>query len=140
GRSNLASNEQTYFDDSAVHWAPATSKNGVSYEIGVMDSDHAPHSSGMEDFGTCVDWPLGNSDWKSTSDELMAKTAITRYALHHSRHPLYDFVLEFTNTENYNYYFYDTTGDSYQVNTGSKGDHLVRFNSKQSTIRFVTGS
>ncbi|KAL8868253.1 MAG: hypothetical protein Q9174_005109, partial [Haloplaca sp. 1 TL-2023] len=89
-----------------------------------MDSEHAPHSSGMEEFGINVDWPLGNSDWKSLSDELKTKTAITRYALHHSSHPNFDFVLEFTNTENYNYHFYDTTGDSYGVNTFSRGDHL----------------
>ena len=97
-------------------------------------------TTAKKDFGIVVDWPLGSNEWKETTPEVRSLAGISRYKFHSSSHPLYDYVLEITNTENYNYFFYDKTGDYYKINTYSNNDHLVRFSSHSSTISFITGS
>ncbi|KAL8861617.1 MAG: hypothetical protein Q9178_002142 [Gyalolechia marmorata] len=147
GRYKTTLNEQTTLNDGAIFWEKATSKKGMVFEIGKKKSgdDKSKNcdvvvTTTKEDFGLDVNWPLGNSDWKGSSTDVQSTAAITRYALHSSSFPRFDFVLEFTNTVNYNYHFYDQTGDSYQVNTYDEGNHYVRFNSAKPTILFVTGS
>ena len=99
-----------------------------------------PVVTDISPFGTCVVWTLGDDSWKSTSSDFQATTGLSRWSLHHSSHPLYDFVLEFTNTQPYNYYFYDQEGDSYQVNTYKMTDHLVRYNSNKPNLAFAKGT
>ncbi|KAL8877709.1 MAG: hypothetical protein Q9198_004322, partial [Flavoplaca austrocitrina] len=93
------------------------------------------------DFGLVVNWPFDkNDDWKSTRNDVQDTAAITRYSFYSSSSPIYDYVLEITNTVDYNYRFYDQTGDSYQINTYEEGDHLVRYNSEKPNVVFITGS
>ena len=66
--------------------------------------------------------------------------SISRYKLHTSSSPFFDYVLEFSNEENYNYRFFDKTGDSYAVDTYDQDNHYVQFSSKSTTIAFITGS
>lgn len=132
--------------DAAYEWQSASSKSGLSYDIGTkktcysMESHSELVATAKKAFGIVVDWPLGSNEWKETTPEVRSVAGISRYKLHSSSHPLFDFVLEFTNTESYNYNFLDKTGDSYSVNTYEGEDHLVRFSSRSSTISFITGS
>ena len=142
-----------------IQWHQMTSSKGFPYEIGRIKTDRndqpenpsdtlvesalsamkiAPTSK--EDFGIAVNWPVGSKEWKDPGQEVKGKAGISRFAIHDSSHPLFDYVVEFTNTENYNFFFYDETGDHYQVNTHKGGDHLVRYNSQKPTVKFITGS
>lgn len=132
-------------DEKQIHWKEMKSRNGVSYEVGYENEAdlkqalaQAPVQS-KSDFGICVDWPVGDSNWKQTKPNVVQTAAITSYALYQNS-GAYKYILYFTNTQNYNYFFYDETGDHYQVNTFRNGSHYVRFNSQKPNITFATGS
>lgn len=148
-------------DDSSIVWKDFKSKNGAGYSVGALktaddsdaDADAADPDSGArfaapsgELFGIQVDWPLGDSNWKSTSPEVQEKAGITHYALSLNNTGFGSFftssryALRFMNTDTFNYFFYDETGDYYQVNTWTTGDHVVRFDSAKPKIVFVSGS
>lgn len=103
------------------------------------DTQAKKPAENRDPFDKYVTWPVGNNDWKSTSD-IQATIGISRYYL--TRNPggyLYDFLLVFTNTENYNFYFCDNEIDCYQCNCYRKKDHYVEYNSKRPDIQRVTG-
>ena len=132
--------------DSTIEWETAFSMKGVPYEIGRKKNSLTEAKSDeiatavKNDFGVKVNWPVGDRTWKNPSDDLETTTGITQYSYHSSSHPFYDFVIEIQNSETYNYRFYDETGDSYQINTYNRDDHLVRLKSKRPTIVYITGS
>ncbi|KAL9011250.1 MAG: hypothetical protein Q9180_009210 [Flavoplaca navasiana] len=147
GRYGTATNTQATLDETNIKWQPAMSTKGVPFEIGVKSYRDTVHHScettanPKGDFGLVVNWPFDkNDDWKSTRNDVQDTAAITRYSLYSSSSPIYDYVLEITNMVDYNYRFYDQTGDSYQINTYEEGDHLVRYNSEKPKVVFITGS
>ncbi|KAK4504830.1 hypothetical protein PRZ48_002792 [Zasmidium cellare] len=124
-----------------IHWEQSNSLNGHAFEIGYI-SDSPPSTLSKTNFGIAVDWPVSSShDWHSVTDDVKARAAITQYALYQQDEgSKYKYILYFTNYEHYDYYFYDETGDRYEVNTYRNGDHYVRFNSERPKIAYVTGS
>lgn len=130
-------------DDDAIDWREHTSKLGRKYEVGYPKDLHERAPLGAEltktNFGISVNWPVSDSSWKNTDAAVQSRAAITRYALW-KYDGLYTYKLMFTNTEHYNYYFYDETGDSYQVNTYRNGDHYVRYGSDSPNIVYISGS
>ena len=72
----------------------------------------------------------------------MKTTGITRYNVYGKRvrSKVYSYYVEFTNVENYDYYFVDETGDHYNVNCFRIGNHYVQYNSSKPTIVRVVGS
>ncbi|KAL8810515.1 MAG: hypothetical protein Q9223_007739 [Gallowayella weberi] len=146
-------NHQKPIDETNVRWEKVVSGNGMAFEIGqhaatATTIDQVEKScsqgtiapTGKNDFGISVDWRLGSGSWNKPSESEQRTTGISDYSLHESSSPFYDYVLEFMNTETYDFHFYDHTGDSYEVNTGSLGSHLVRYNSDKPGIAFVTGN
>ena len=142
-----------------IEWTKVKSANGQEFEVGrlpgksatsttvtpspgVQASGFLSSASADQNFGITVNWPVDtdSSDWVDTSDEVKKKAAITRYALYPIQNPVfYTYILCFTNTKNYDYFFSDETGDSYEVNTYESGDHSVRFNSSKPTIVYIRG-
>ena len=118
---------------SDIMWTKATSKNGVPFEFGVRKTkDQIPTVKGGG--GTvAVNWPVGDDTWKPVTNVL----GISQYKVHDNRPSVYDYRLEFINTATWDFKFWDEAGDSYRVNTYSIGDHFVRYNSNQPTIKIV---
>ncbi|EME80053.1 uncharacterized protein MYCFIDRAFT_77842 [Pseudocercospora fijiensis CIRAD86] len=137
-------------DDGSVHWSQATSKKGVTFEIGRAINAAGPgtinaKTDGEGDkppFGVSVDWTLGSSAWKPTDASVKTTAYISQYALYSYTGILpYDYILYFTNIgdKNYDYHFHDATGDAYEVKCFGDGDHYVRYKSQKPEILFITG-
>lgn len=137
-------------DEGNIQWRDATTKNGVSFQIGVKttvdtvkekfkgratNDAHAASST----FSVSVRWTVGDTTWKSTPADVKRITAITRYSLHKNSDSIYAYRLNFTNTENYDYFFRDDSGEMYEVNTFSNGDHYLRYNSDTPSIVEISG-
>ncbi|KAF7190359.1 hypothetical protein HII31_08277 [Pseudocercospora fuligena] len=138
-------------DDGSVHWSQATSKKGITFEIGRAINAAGPgtinaKTDGNGDkpaFGVSVDWRLGSSAWEPTDASVEATAYISQYALYSYTGILpYDYIIYFTNVgdKNYDYHFYDATGDAYEVNCFGDGGHYVRFKSEKPEILFITGN
>lgn len=146
-KATMKSKHQS-FDGDSIEWEKEQAKrmHGKSFidrMITVFTSCFRDDDVAVMDknaFGIVVNWPVGNKDWKDTSADVQATTGITRYRVSTSSSPFFDYFIEFSNSENYKYRFYDQTGDSYEVNTGRNGDHVVRFDSGKPTVLFITGS
>lgn len=131
-----------------IRWEKRTSALGKAYEVGTLANDpisartqnRAPPSYTKEDFGMSVVWPVSENKWVDASSDVKSTAGISQYKLHSSGSPFFDYVLEFSNTEAYRYYFSDKTGDRYEVNAYNNKDQFVRFNSKKPTILFISGS
>ncbi|PIL32708.1 hypothetical protein GSI_04823 [Ganoderma sinense ZZ0214-1] len=108
-------------------------KNGGSVGLRVRASDSRP-------FGIAVHWPVGPGQWVDTTSAVRDVTRIYSYTLHKYGGTVWSYMLQFANEKTrYDYYFYDETGDSYQVNTWLIGTHWVRYNSHKPTINYVRG-
>jgi hypothetical protein len=130
---------------SEIKYEEASSQVGAAYEIGRPDVPQPPvdedRVGSKADFKVTVNWTAGADAWIDTPIDIRNTTAIWRYKLHLSSHPLFKYALEISITDDhYDYYFGDATGDAYQISTWVAGDHLVRFNSKNSTITSISGS
>ncbi|TFK28292.1 hypothetical protein FA15DRAFT_701181 [Coprinopsis marcescibilis] len=133
-----------------VVWTTAKSRNGVSFEIGTLKSagaggrgsSYAELQSEAAEPGSVeiivgVDWYVTKDDnWKDVSQEVK-NIGISRYYLTNSLHPLFEYVLGFTNTKGWGFVFGDRGGDLYTCTTDFNGDHLFRYNSLKPTIRSV---
>lgn len=135
-------------DESEIQWEDFTSKSGNRYQVGflptgqLLKNDRISSSQGSvskKNFGVAVDWPVGDGTWINTTSYVQSVAAITKYTLH-TNSGEWAYRLEFQNTEHYDYYFYDQTGDSYEVNTYRNGSHYVRYNSASPTIAYISGS
>ncbi len=132
-------------DESGIEWTDAVSEKGIPYQVGFRGSNQetvpadAAGEEAKKDFGIAVAWPLTGNNWTDTTAEVKSIAAIPRYSLG-AYGGTWAYILYFSNTEHYDYYFYDKTGDSYQVNTYRNGDHYVRYNSSDPAIAFIKGS
>ena len=129
-------------DQSAIKWTKATSKLGKPFEIGVLESPPNTNNTTLhkrkEKFGMQVNWPVGDDTWVPLNVFIQSIAGLTQYKLH-SNGGVYSYILWFTNTEHYDYFFVDQTEDSYEVNTYRNGDHYVRYNSEDPTIQAIWG-
>ena len=87
----------------------ATSNNGAPYEIGRPETggEGGGAAAGVSDgvkaqakkpFDIAVDWPRTSDFWVETTKEVQEVAGITRYKLLKTSHPIYTYLLEFTNT------------------------------------------
>ena len=130
----------------AVDWEEHVSERGQTYHVGrprdgkaAVQEETAP--TAKSNFGIAARWPVTDNEiWVDTDAELRKAAAITKYALH-KQEPgsTWQYILRFVNTEHYDYYFYDRTGDRYQCNTFVNGEHYVRYNSAKPQIEYVSG-
>ncbi len=144
-----SSQSDSIFDEDAIYWKEFRSKFGKKYEIGYQKKydlfedeklQLAPAPT-KEPFGISVVWTVAtNQDWINTPGTVRRTSAITRYALYKYNRHNYAYLLYITNTLHYNYYFYDETGDYYQINCFRNGDHWVRYNSEKPEIIYFSGS
>ncbi|PUU78394.1 hypothetical protein B9Z19DRAFT_1065075 [Tuber borchii] len=133
-------------DQSSVEWETLTSKNGVTFKIGrekaasvpVVEAKSETPAEG-EDFGITVDWPVGGG-WTQTTEDVKTTAAITQYNLAEVDGDTFKYTLEFSNTDTYDYKFFDQTGDSYEVNTWQNRTHYVKYNSDKPTIVYISGN
>lgn len=131
-------------DESNIDWKTFTTEKGHKFEVGfptgaVQQEQTQDAALTKTDFGISVIWPVGDSSWKNTDSNTRTTAAITRYTLY-QYDGFYKYMLYFTNTEHYDYYFYDETGDRYEVNTYRNGDHYVRYDSNKPEIIYIKGS
>jgi hypothetical protein len=136
------SEQHASFDEEQIEWQDQVTPHGKKYQVGYLRSE-APRSerlTELKSFGISVNWPvMGSDSWISTNEAVSSRAKITQYALY-AYDGTWKYKLWFTNTEHYNYFFYDETGDYYQVNTFRNGNHYVRYNSESPTIVYITGS
>ncbi|KAF7333100.1 hypothetical protein MVEN_00136700 [Mycena venus] len=135
-----------------IVWTTHISGKGKEYRIGRLpDAGSKGEDRTAKDatggkfsrapFGIDVNWPVANTtSWQGTQSDVQTIAGITQYALYQTTNPLYPYILWFTNTEHYDYFFYDQTGDSYQVDTWRDGSHWVQYNSAKPTILFIKGA
>jgi len=136
-------------DQGSVEWETVTSKNGVTFKIGrekaesvrvlgVKSEVKSEKPAEGEDFGITVNWPVGGG-WTQTTEDVKTTAAITQYNIAEVDGDTYKYTLEFTNTDTYDYKFFDQTGDSYGVNTWQNRTHYVKYNSEKPTIVYISG-
>ena len=131
-------------DDGSIEWKTATSQNGVPFSVGrekiesVTEEKAEAAAKSLKDFGIVVNWPVGDRSWKDTTDEVKKVTGITRYRLWAVESFPSRYELDFTNTIPYSFSFSDETGDRYQVNTWTAGNHSVQYSSEKPTIVFIS--
>lgn len=123
----------------------ATTKAGAAYEVGRPDvpkpADDDERVGAKSKFLVKVNWTVGDNAWIDTPIEIRNTTAIWRYKLYLSPSWFFKYRLEISITnDHYDYYFGDKTGDSYEINTWTAGDHLVDFGSADPTIVQIAGS
>ncbi|VXB49759.1 conserved hypothetical protein [Flavobacterium sp. 9AF] len=127
-----------------IVWEKRISKNGKEYHVGYHeDAERLETTSDKVPFSIKVDWPATNSsDWIVQDSSFIATTGISRYSLDKDRpwYKYYKIVLNFTAQVHYDYYFTDETGDIYECNVYSNGDHYVQYNSEKPNIIHVKGS
>lgn len=143
------SKPDTTSTDAAVEWKRKESSKGREYSVGMRkgepgSGDAQAHSAERrEPFSIDVNWPVNdNEDWTQTSDEVKLKAGITRYKLYRNTgfSPFWQYCLEFTNNQNFDYRFKDQSGDSYNVDTWRNSDHSVKYWSNGPTIKTIYGS
>lgn len=138
-------------------WEEVESGAGTKFEVGRTEYEVAAKAKAEEaakndkhlfglfegkvNFDIRVNWTVAGDRLLNTTQDVLDKTAISSYNFTTGalRHIIFDYYLEFTSTKNYNYRFYDESGDSYQVNAFITGNHTVRFNSEKPTIVRITG-
>ena len=125
-------------DNNTIYWKQKSTKSGASYRIGFEQPENI-HTTDKKRFDITVNWPVGDSSWKKTDKEVQEKAGIWRYALYRVKGP-FPYELAFSNTEDYDYYFYDEAGDNYNNNTWLRQDHWIDFESNEPTIKRITGS
>ncbi|KAF4634759.1 hypothetical protein G7Y89_g3348 [Cudoniella acicularis] len=141
-----------------LSWEKIDSKEGVTFEVGRTEYELAAKAKveeaanndkeffglfeGKKSFDIQVRWVVGVDKLIPTTQDVLDKTAISAYNLttNGNRNIGFEYYLEFNNTKNYNFYFYDESGDSYQVDCFITGNHSVKFNSPKPTIVRITGS
>ncbi|MDR2971964.1 MAG: hypothetical protein LBU83_08560 [Bacteroidales bacterium] len=130
-------------DEKDIIWEERVSGKGNKYEVGYLEKPSGDakkeSSDGKEDFGITCNWyPTDNFYWIDTETGFKKVSGITRYSVH-KHDGNYSYIIEFTNNENYDYKFYDETGDYYGCNCFLKRNHWVRYNSSKPRIIFVRG-
>lgn len=125
-------------DQSCVYWETAASKDGKSFEIGESERKDAVAVMDKEPFDIEVTWPPGDETWKYLTQADAALTGITRYRLF-AITDSDDYELEFTNTEEYEYFFQDLSGATHEVRTLWKGDQSIQYNSESPNIVYIYG-
>ncbi|KAH8898890.1 hypothetical protein GQ53DRAFT_360589 [Thozetella sp. PMI_491] len=128
----------------AIRREKAISKNGQPFEIGHLETAVSAAGSIVVDskkpFNISVWWPVGtNCDWIYTGPPVSTEAAISRYALCKDSGSIYEYILWFTNTEHYDYFFTDQSPDTYQCDTWQNSDHYIRYNSTLPTIVQIQG-
>lgn len=157
-------------DESSIQWEAHKSEKGVPFEVGrdKAESGKVPDKSAggvagvldeqgegpsqvaalFEDkdpFTIAVDWPVvgtysSTAPWISTTDHVKKTAGITRYRLCKSTSVAFQYILEITNTESYNYRFRDESRDAYKIDTWVRSDHWVKYNSNNPKIVAIMGS
>lgn len=142
--TNNMSDQPAASDDTSIEWKTATSQNGVPFSVGrektesVTEEGAEAAATSLKDFGIVVNWPVGDRSWKDTTEEVKKVTGITRYRLWAVGSFPSRYELDFTNTILYSYTFTDETGDRYQFNTWTTGNHSAQYNSEKPTIVFIS--
>ena len=134
------------FDGATVSWKSYTGLNGSPYRVGTKETeDKIQEESGeggrqtqsKERFGLYVNWPVGDKNWKETSQEVKDKAGITRHRLSAVDGSFLTYRPDFTNTVN------DDCHDSrrrLRKKHLRNDDYSVEYNSSKPTIIFIRGS
>jgi hypothetical protein len=127
-----------------IVWETAVSKNGNEYRVGTLpggnDMKEEASARSKKAFAIAVNWPVGDKSWKTTSPDVQTTAAITHYRLFWKGNDISPYILWFTNTEHYHYYFIDETGDEYGNNTFRNGNHYIEYSSVKPNIICIKGS
>src|SRR6186713_696443 len=90
-------------------------------------------------FTVSVNWGVDGT-WRNTSDDFAKTTGITAYNVGKSSSPLFDYYLQITTNQDYDYFFTDASPDTYELNVVDVDDsHIIRYNSDSPTIKYITG-
>ncbi|KZS88595.1 hypothetical protein SISNIDRAFT_552523 [Sistotremastrum niveocremeum HHB9708] len=136
-----------------IVWTKATTESGKNYEVGVTKAAAEIRSKAIaagglkpivrangvkEEFSIFIDWPVGDSEWKTTSSQVQNDAAITKYKLY-EYDGYWKYVLHFVNTIHYDYQFKDASPDVYTCDTWTNDDHYIRFDSTDATMKKIMG-
>ncbi|KAF8310130.1 hypothetical protein DL93DRAFT_1678972 [Clavulina sp. PMI_390] len=137
-------------DDSQTEVVKKQSGRGFPYEVSfteVLEGKEEPASAaksaaanamGPETIDIPVDWEVTGDKWVSVDPSDDIYEYISSYSLHIAHlNPWFDWKLEFYNSQNKRFQFFDRTGDFYEVACGRRGRHDVKYNSDLPQIEFV---
>lgn len=138
-------------DDDAIQWEERVSEHGKKYRVGRLRDENAEQEatqtvSARLPFSIDVDWtPIeGNTDWMATDSRVRDRAKITRYCIvaNEMMYPQYwyECTLWFSNTDHYDYYFTDGTGDTYECNTFLNRDHWIWYETREPNIAHIKGT
>ncbi|KAF9256736.1 hypothetical protein L218DRAFT_966013 [Marasmius fiardii PR-910] len=87
-----------------------------------------------------VNWKVGEDKWID-ADQATKDEGVSRHQLWKSGEfptsEIYAYRLIFTNTKGWSFHFLDDTQDCYNCATIRNGNHYIKYNSDQPTIKFV---
>ena len=128
------------FEDNDIVWTTATSTNGHEFEVGSrsVDAPFEKRATGPP-YAMNVSWPVMGDTWQPVTGEMRTHLGISQYKLYPNAGLIYKYILKINNYDTFNYFFRDEEGDSYQLNTWTKGEHYVRYNSDKPKIVYVVG-
>ena len=121
-------------DANGIRWAEATSKNGVLYRHGFLNTATPKASSGNEareainasdDDGVNVNWALGTS--ANLSPAICHVTSYNFFATPDDL--IYDYQLGFYVDGGWSRTFRDDLGTNYSCSTVTNGSHYIQFSS-----------
>ena len=124
-------------DANSIRWTEATSKNGVRYRHGFLNTATTKASAGNEatrsevvkasDDGVKVNWPLGTSNTFKSGDPVHNKCHITSYDFFANHKDLV--YLKFSVDNGWERTFTDDLNDVYICATKPNGNHYIQFTS-----------
>ena len=135
-------NKYTIPDAKGIRWAEATSKNGVRYRHGFLNTATPKASAGTEtnevvkasDDGVKVKWPLGTSNTFKSGDPVHDICHITSYDFFATPDDLvYDYQLKFSVDGGWSRTFIDDLNVDYGCTTVTNGAHYIQFSSSSTS-------
>lgn len=140
-------------DANGIRWAEATSKNGVHYKHGFLNTATPRASAGNEasainfaregvnasdDDGVDVNWALGTSATFSSGDAVYDKCHITSYDFFATPDDaVYDYQLKFSVNGGWGRTFTDDLNVGYWCSTVTNGAHYIQFSSSSTNPTIV---
>jgi hypothetical protein len=124
-----------------IEWEDRVTDGGKKYQVGYQKGDGQLQTKTdlvLSPFGIAVNWPVAGKGWIATTPTVQQRAKITECQLFEAN-TVWRYSLNFVNTAHYNYFFYDETGDYYQVNTFRNGTHYVAYDSDKPTIAYIRG-
>lgn len=131
--------------DSVLIGKQDTTRNIKTFAMGKTDREELKDKCSNDEpkknpFSLTVNWLPGDRTWKYLSETDASRSGITRYRLYQAEAGAdFDYELDFSNTDDYDYWFWDRAGDGHEANTRRTGDQKYGLVSRDPVIVLIEG-